>query len=116
MRGGIKSSRLVAFLDRPKFHSVMTDVMRKRRSLESFRFGRRDEEVAIDDVPLPENERRYSLRSFGGSMRSMFGREKSANPLSEFQQQRVYLCSSRSICGQTSKLILQITKYKLQQE
>ena len=72
----------------------MTDVMRKRRSLESFRFGRRDEEVAIDDVPLPENERRCSLRSFGGSMRSMFGREKSANPLSEFQQQSLSVFES----------------------
>ena len=68
--------------------------MRKRRSLESFRFGRRDEEVAIDDVPLPENERRCSLRSFGGSMRSMFGREKSANPLSEFQQQSLSVFES----------------------
>ena len=72
----------------------MTDVMRKRRSLESFRFGRRDEEVAIGDVPLPENERRCSLRSFGGSMRSMFGRENSANPLSEFQQQSLSVFES----------------------
>ena len=74
-----------------------SNLMRKRRSLGSFRLGR--DEVDIVDVPLSpsENGRRRSLRSFSGSMKSIFGREAEdidPNFLSDFQQQSLSVFES----------------------
>ncbi len=72
--------------------------MRKRNSLGSFRFGREVDEFAdAQQAAKLKNERRSSLRSFSGSMRSLFGREEDdadANPLSDFQQQSLSVFES----------------------
>ncbi len=72
--------------------------MQKRRSLGSFRFGREEDEfAALQPAATLKNERRSSLRSFGGSVRSLFGREEDDaedNPLSDFQQQSLSVFES----------------------